>query len=155
MANTIMPVAVESVTPIITNSPTARRGDGNLDLHLAAHGMEAIAAWNDGKGHFTQIECPIEAKYGKGKTQPVAVPGGEIRGAFDLDEDGKLDLLMSYHDGGGVVAMNDCKPAPGGGAPPVWNFKPYQPGFDSYSRPLSLPKCACILRPRRSTAQRK
>ena len=117
--------------------------NGTLDLHLAAHGMEAIAAANDGKGHFTQIECPIEAKYGKGKTQAVAVPGGEIRGVFDLDEDGKLDLLMSYHDGGGVVAMNDCQPASGGtggaaGAPPTWNFKPYQPGFDSYSRGIAF-----------------
>ena len=111
--------------------------NGTLDLHMAGHGMEAIAAFNDGKGHFTQIDCPIEAKYGKGKTQAFAVPGGEVRGVYDLDEDGKLDLLISYHDNGGVVDLNDCK-AGTAGTPPTWSFKPYNSGFDAFSRAMAF-----------------
>ena len=63
-------------------------GDGDLDLFLSAHGKgDALAALNDGLGHF----ATALGKY----------PDSEIHLCYDSDEDGKLDLTMTYQDGGG------------------------------------------------------
>ncbi|HEY7426383.1 MAG TPA: VCBS repeat-containing protein [Gemmataceae bacterium] len=72
-------------------------GDGKLDLFLSAHGGgKAVAALNDGKGHFT----PAPGEY----------PGSEIHLAYDADEDGKVDLTMTFQDGGGKWWLNRSKP---------------------------------------------
>ncbi|UCG56538.1 MAG: CRTAC1 family protein [Phycisphaerales bacterium] len=63
-------------------------GDGDLDLFLSAHGKGgALAALSDGKGHFAKAS----GRY----------PDSEIHLCYDSDEDGKLDLTMTYQDGGG------------------------------------------------------
>jgi hypothetical protein len=71
--------------------------DGDLDLFLSAHGAgRAIAALNDGKGHFTAAEGTI--------------PKSEVHLVYDLDEDGKPDLTMTYQDGGGQWWRNKSTP---------------------------------------------
>jgi len=72
-------------------------GDGKLDLFLAAHGAGApLALLGDGKGHFT----PAAGSY----------PNSEIHLAHDVDEDGGLDLQMTYQDGGGKWWINESTP---------------------------------------------
>jgi hypothetical protein len=72
-------------------------GDGHLDVFLSAHGGGgAIAALNDGKGHF--------------KLAPGTYPTSEIHLAYDLDEDGRVDLTMTHQDGGGRWWLNRSTP---------------------------------------------
>jgi hypothetical protein len=72
-------------------------GDGHLDLFLSAHGTAgALAALGDGQGHF--------------RVAPGRYPGTEIHLAYDFDEDGKLDLTMTYQDGGGQWWRNRSRP---------------------------------------------
>ena len=83
-------------------------GDGDLDLHLAGHGCPAAAALNDGKGKFTYVDPKLSLKRGVRHDNDIPYPGGEIRLPHDFDEDGRVDLLCSWHDGGGVLYLNDC-----------------------------------------------
>jgi hypothetical protein len=72
-------------------------GDGHLDLFLSAHGTAgALAALGDGKGRFT--------------IAPGDWPSTEIHIAYDFDEDGKVDLTMTHHDGGGQWWRNLSRP---------------------------------------------
>ena len=72
-------------------------GDGRLDLFLAAHGAGApLALLGDGKGHFT--------------VAAGSYPQTEIHLAHDIDEDGKLDLQMTFQDGGGKWWINESVP---------------------------------------------
>jgi hypothetical protein len=72
-------------------------GDGKLDLFLAAHGAGApLALLNDGHGKF------IEA--------PGSYPSTEIHLAYDINEDGKLDLQMTFQDGGAKWWINQSQP---------------------------------------------
>ncbi len=91
-------------------------GDGSLDLHLGGHGFPAAAAVNDGKGRFTYVDPKLNIPRGVRANDAIPYPGGEIRLAFDFDEDGKVDILASWGDGQGVLYLNDSKP---GG----WSFK--------------------------------
>ena len=92
-------------------------GDGDLDLHLGSHGgPSAAAASNDGKGHFTYVDPKLSVPRGVRANDDLPYPGGEIRLAFDFDEDGKTDILASWHDGGGVLYLNDSRPG-------AWSFK--------------------------------
>lgn len=69
-------------------------GDGNLDLFLSAHGTGApLALLGDGKGHFTNAAG--------------SYPTTEIHLAHDINEDGKLDLQMTFQDGGGKWWINE------------------------------------------------
>ncbi len=71
--------------------------DGDLDLFLSAHGAgKAIAALNDGKGRFTPAEG--------------AIPKSEVHLVYDIDEDGKPDLTMTWQDGGGQWWRNKSTP---------------------------------------------
>ena len=106
-------------------------GDGDLDLHLAGHGMLGVAAANDGKGHFTKVDPKPQIPRGKNKKEDLPYPGGEVRLAYDLNEDGKLDILCSWGDGGGVVYQNT-------GTAAAWNFKVIDPGFDAFSRATAM-----------------
>ncbi len=108
-------------------------GDGDLDLHLAGHGCVAAAAHNDGKGHFTYVDPALDIPRGVREQQALPYPGGEIRLAFDFNEDGKTDILASWHDGGGVLYRNDSQP----GEPPAWRFK--RPGtLDHFNRGCAM-----------------
>lgn len=70
--------------------------DGDLDLFLSAHGRgNALAALNDGRGHFTKAVGTY--------------PNSEIHLCYDSDEDSKLDLTMTYQDGGGQWWRNLSK----------------------------------------------
>src|SRR5436190_15899756 len=72
-------------------------GDGKLDLFFAAHGAGApLALLGDGKGHFSK---------GAG-----SYPSTEIHLAADINEDGKLDLQMTFQDGGAKWWMNESTP---------------------------------------------
>jgi hypothetical protein len=61
--------------------------DGDLDLFLSSHDGKALAALNDGTGHFTAASS--------------GYPSSEIHIPYDINEDGKLDFSMTYNDGGG------------------------------------------------------
>ncbi len=68
-------------------------GDGQLDLFLAAHGAgRSLALLNDGHGHFRQADG--------------SYPASEIHLAADINGDDKLDLQMTWQDGGGKLAFN-------------------------------------------------
>lgn len=72
-------------------------GDGSLDLFLAAHGAgAALALLNDGHGHF--------------KEAAGTYPSSEIHLACDINEDGKLDLQMTWQDGGAKWWINESGP---------------------------------------------
>jgi hypothetical protein len=72
-------------------------GDGHLDFFMSAHGGGgAVAALNDGKGRF--------------KLAPGAYPTTEIHLAYDVDEDGLVDLTMTHQDGGSKWWLNRSKP---------------------------------------------
>src|SRR5436190_7666187 len=72
-------------------------GDGHLDLFLAAHGAgTALALLNDGHGHFSEAAG--------------SYPSTEIHLACDIDEDGKLDLQMTWQDGGARWWLNGSTP---------------------------------------------
>jgi hypothetical protein len=72
-------------------------GDGHLDLFLAAHGAgRSLALLNDGHGHFREA--------------PGSYPPTEIHLAYDINEDGKLDLQMTWQDGGGKWWINESTP---------------------------------------------
>ncbi|HUT36928.1 MAG TPA: VCBS repeat-containing protein [Planctomycetota bacterium] len=91
-------------------------GDGDLDLHLGSHGgPSAAAAFNDGKGRFTYADPKLTIPRGVRANDAIPYPGGEIRLAFDFDEDGRVDILASWHDGGGVLYRNEC-------TPDAWSF---------------------------------
>lgn len=62
-------------------------GDGHLDLFLSSHAnADAIALLNDGHGAFALA--------------PGNWPTTEAHLMYDIDEDGKVDLSMTYADGG-------------------------------------------------------
>lgn len=71
--------------------------DGRLDLFLAAHGEgRSLALLNDGRGHFKEADG--------------SYPPTEIHLACDIDGDGKLDLQMTWQDGGGKWWLNESAP---------------------------------------------
>jgi hypothetical protein len=62
--------------------------DGDLDVFLSSHGGgAALAAVNNGQGRFT--------------VAAGSYPSTEVHLSHDINEDGKLDLSMTYLDGGG------------------------------------------------------
>jgi imidazolonepropionase-like amidohydrolase len=72
-------------------------GDGHLDLFLAAHGAgRSLALLNDGRGHFKEADG--------------SYPATEIHVAADINGDGRLDLQMTWQDGGGKWWLNESKP---------------------------------------------
>ena len=72
-------------------------GDGKLDLFFAAHGAgRSLAMLGDGHGHFTEA--------------PGSYPPTEIHLPCDINEDGKLDLQMTWQDGGGRWWINESTP---------------------------------------------
>ena len=73
-------------------------GDGNLDLFFSAHGDggPALAALGDGRGRF--------------RLAPGSFPPTEIHLAYDFDEDGKVDLTMTFEDGGARWWRNLSRP---------------------------------------------
>jgi len=108
-------------------------GDADLDLHLAGHGHPAGAAFNDGKGHFTYVDPKLAIPRGIREDAEIPYPGGEIRLAFDFNEDGKIDILAAWGDGMGCLYLNDCRPD----NPPIWNFKRSR-ALDQFNRATAM-----------------
>ncbi|MFO0966215.1 MAG: Calx-beta domain-containing protein [Gemmataceae bacterium] len=72
--------------------------DGALDLFLDSHGGgNAIAALNDGHGHFTRVTSG-------------SFPTTEIHEMVDINGDGKVDLSATFQDGGGQWWINNSTP---------------------------------------------
>src|SRR5436190_9045345 len=72
-------------------------GDGYCDLFLAAHGAgPSLALLTDGHGYFREAEG--------------SYPRTEIHLAADINGDGKLDLQMTWQDGGGKWWLNESTP---------------------------------------------
>ncbi|HVU51970.1 MAG TPA: VCBS repeat-containing protein, partial [Polyangia bacterium] len=73
-------------------------GDGDLDLFLSSHGSYgSLTALNDGKGHFTLATGTF--------------PKSELLLPADVDNDGKVDFVATYEDGGGQWWL--MRPMPG------------------------------------------
>src|SRR5215471_3461271 len=70
--------------------------DGDLDLFLADHHGEGLAALNDGTGKFV----PAGGTY----------PTSEVHLCLDVDEDGKVDMDLTYADGGAKWWLNRTAP---------------------------------------------
>lgn len=66
--------------------------DGDLDLFLSDHHGEGLAALNDGQGHFSAAGG--------------SYPQSEVHNCVDIDEDGKVDVDMTYADGGAKWWLN-------------------------------------------------
>ncbi len=71
--------------------------DGDLDLFLSSHGGgDALATLNDGHGVFSLAAG--------------SYPSSEIHLSYDIDEDGRNDLSMTYEDGGAQWWRNVSTP---------------------------------------------
>ncbi|HVY30182.1 MAG TPA: VCBS repeat-containing protein [Polyangiaceae bacterium] len=66
--------------------------DGDLDLFLSDHHDAGLAALNDGNGHFTLASG--------------SYPTSEVHNCLDVDEDGKVDMDLTYADGGAKWWLN-------------------------------------------------
>jgi RNA polymerase sigma factor (sigma-70 family) len=78
-------------------------GDGRLDLHLAGQSEDLAALGRNTGGRFAYADPRPEIRRGPRHWDDVPYPGGQIRHAFDLNEDGKLDLAVSWHNNGGAL----------------------------------------------------
>jgi glucose/arabinose dehydrogenase len=61
--------------------------DNDLDLFLSNHGGGSVVAINDGNGVFTRLTTGT-------------FPDSEIHQIYDINEDGRIDVSMTYQDGG-------------------------------------------------------
>ena len=97
--------------------------DGNLDLFISGHGTQGIFCRNDGKGHFTWVDPKMDTPRRKKAHADLPFPGGELRLAYDMDEDGRPDFFASWGDDEGVFYYNDTKDGVFNfHRPPQWTF---------------------------------
>jgi hypothetical protein len=108
-------------------------GDGALDLHIGSHAgpkNPAMTFRNNGKGRFTYVDPAMSIPRGPRSGEPLPFPGGEIRLPWDINEDGKIDLLCSWHDGGGALYLNESKAD-------AWSFR-RSDLMDPFSRAVAI-----------------
>ncbi len=96
-------------------------GDGALDLHLASldPAAPALLASNHGFGRFARVEPGGPVPRRTRISHPLPYPGGMIRLAGDLDEDGALDLFAAWHGNGGELWLNRSRT----GFEPIFEFR--------------------------------
>lgn len=81
-------------------------GDGQLDLHLAGQSECLAALGRNSGGRFAYVDPPPEIPRGNVQKTVLPYPGGQVRHAFDFNEDRKLDLAISWHNHGGALYHN-------------------------------------------------
>lgn len=81
-------------------------GDGQLDLHLAGQSDDLAALARNCGGRFASVNPRAEIPRGPRHQAHLPYPGGEIRHAFDFNEDGNLDLAISWHNNGAMMYSN-------------------------------------------------
>jgi RNA polymerase sigma factor (sigma-70 family) len=81
-------------------------GDQQLDLHLAGQAEELAALGRNIGGRFAYVDPRVEIPRGPREEAELPFPGGQVRHAFDFNEDGKLDLAISWHNAGGALYHN-------------------------------------------------
>jgi RNA polymerase sigma factor (sigma-70 family) len=81
-------------------------GDGQLDLHLAGQSECLAALGRNTGGRFTYVDPRPGIPRGPRHNADLPYPGGQVRHAFDCNEDGKLDLVISWHNNGGALYRN-------------------------------------------------
>jgi RNA polymerase sigma factor (sigma-70 family) len=88
-------------------------GDDRLDLHLAGQSEGLAALGRNTGGRFAPVDPRREIPRGPRQQAEIPYPGGQVRHAFDFNEDGRLDLVISWHNNGAALYRN----APAGGTP--------------------------------------
>jgi RNA polymerase sigma factor (sigma-70 family) len=78
-------------------------GDEQLDLHLAGQAEGLAALGRNIGGQFAYVDPRPEIPRGPRHKAELPYPGGQIRHAFDFNEDRKLDLAISWHNNGGAL----------------------------------------------------
>jgi RNA polymerase sigma factor (sigma-70 family) len=81
-------------------------GDGQLDLHLAGQAEWLAALGRNTGGRFSRVDPRPEILRGIRELGDVPYPGGQVRHAFDFNEDGRVDLAISWHNNGGALYHN-------------------------------------------------
>src|SRR6202008_2246398 len=81
-------------------------GDGCLDLHLAGQSKGLAALGRNTGGRFAYVDPQPEIRRGMRHQGDIPYPGGQVRHAFDFNEDGRLDLSISWHNNGGTHYQN-------------------------------------------------
>src|SRR5262249_40358657 len=54
-------------------------------------------------GRFAYVDPQPEIRRGMRHQGDIPYPGGQVRHAFDFNEDGRLDLIVSWHNNGGAL----------------------------------------------------
>jgi RNA polymerase sigma factor (sigma-70 family) len=78
-------------------------GDGRLDLHLAGQSDDLAALGRNTGGRLAYVDPRPEIPRGPRHNDDVPYPGGQIRHAFDFNEDRRLDLAISWHNNGATL----------------------------------------------------
>src|SRR5204862_2131125 len=81
-------------------------GDGQLDLHLAGQSECLAALGRNTGGKFVYVDPRPDIPRGPRHWAAIPYPGGQVRHPFDFNEDGKLDLFVSWHNNGATVYHN-------------------------------------------------
>ena len=69
-------------------------GDGDLDIYVVNRAQDNSLFWNDGSGNFTDLGVGLPALVGNVSSYDLAIA--------DFDDDGDLDIMESWGDGGGA-----------------------------------------------------
>jgi RNA polymerase sigma factor (sigma-70 family) len=78
-------------------------GDGHLDLHLAGQAEDFAALGRNTGGRFAYVDPRPDVPRGVRQWGSLPFPGGQVRHAFDFNEDRRLDLAISWHNDGATV----------------------------------------------------
>jgi RNA polymerase sigma factor (sigma-70 family) len=81
-------------------------GDGHLDLHLAGQAEDFAALGRNTGGRLAYVDPRPEIPRGVRQWGGLPFPGGQVRHAFDFNEDRRLDVAISWHNDGAALYHN-------------------------------------------------